>query len=112
MRELAYRGIPFDPADDRTLAQPFEEIVNEDFAAQDRQAARSERARMIEAGLLHDLGPAYPEPSPAPESSGGSAPVPAARSRIVDKCRELLHRGGAVPCCCPSCVSVRADRGA
>jgi hypothetical protein len=31
------------------------------FARQDAEAARAERRALIEAEVLHDLGPAYPD---------------------------------------------------
>jgi hypothetical protein len=80
-QEMAFNGEPFDPSDWRTLAQSGEELAERYFAAQDRADERDLKRRMVEAGLLADLGPRYWDDavSAAPAASrGASHPAPAA----------------------------------
>ena len=54
-QRLAWEGKPFDLNDPSTLHQPLEEFIAESFAPSEREAARDERRRMVEAGLLVPL---------------------------------------------------------
>lgn len=110
-------GEPWDERDPFKFWPSVEAQAEALYAAQDREARRADRIAARDAGLEHLLPAtlrlsADQVAAPAAESSSSSAPPPAARSRTLDKVRELLHRGGAVKCACPSCVSVRAQRSA
>lgn len=74
-QQMAFRGEPFDLSRPETLMRSREQLAAEVFARQDAEAARSERRALIEAGVLHDLGPAYPSPIPGAllEPASGSA---------------------------------------
>lgn len=118
MQEKAWAGESFDPSDYSTLAQTPEELAERYFAHQDMLDAADLRRRMIESGLLGSVVPASKMAAPpesslpsteAPAESRGSSPAPP-RSGPIAKVKELLHRGGVTPCCCPSCVAVRASR--
>jgi hypothetical protein len=104
MQEMAFRGQPYNPNDPRTLMQPESEFLAQTWAALDAVDAREYRRALLDAGMLHLLDP----PPPAPVD--GSPPETAARTGLRAKVREVLHRGGAVACMCPTCVAVRASR--
>jgi hypothetical protein len=110
MTELAFQGIPTDGSD-MSLMESDTAIAERVFAYQDRVAAAEERRALVEAGLLHLLDPiveevATPVADDAPATGVAHVPEP------VHRARELLHRAThrAVPCTCPSCVHVRAER--
>lgn len=79
-------------------------------ARQDAEAARAERRALIEAEVLHDLGPAYPDMMPPPEEVLlEPAPLGAARANhqvplaedgtadqsVVARARRALRRWNA-----------------
>jgi hypothetical protein len=68
MQEMAWRGEPFDPADWRTLAEPESELLARTWAQLDAEDARLHRRTLIDAGLLHELGPVFASPSPDVET--------------------------------------------
>jgi hypothetical protein len=120
MTEKTLAGEPFDPNDLRTLVEPIEMLAERVFAQQDAHALRMERRAMIEAGVLHDLGPSFGDGMGKPAeqakesdtSSAGVGPPAASRSMVRSKITEWRHRmaRSAVPCQCRDCVKVRAAR--
>jgi hypothetical protein len=86
MRQLAWEGRSFDPADDRTLVRSIDEVASKVFAAQDAEAARQERRALIEAGVLVPLDVVVHPDEVAPVSESGSSPAPAAsRASLLAK---------------------------
>jgi hypothetical protein len=86
MQEYAWRGIPFDPGDMRTLVKSREQLATEVFARQDAEAARADRRALVEAGLLHVLDTRPDEMTSPPVAEGpsaGSPSPPGAASRGV-----------------------------
>jgi hypothetical protein len=111
MRELAWRGVPFDPNDLSTLVRSPEQLAAEVFAVQDAEAARAERRALVEAGLLTLLparfagdeaaAPPPSDVSPVLTSAGagsaGAAPTAtAARSGPGARIRAALTRWAGV----------------
>jgi hypothetical protein len=121
MRRAWAAGEPFDPQYPWKHWATVQERINEAFDAQDRAAEREERRMLVEAGLLHELGPSFAEPVGASTPEAASAappPASAARSSVRSKIRAFfarprsrtIQRSTAGRCTCLSC-EVNATRG-
>jgi hypothetical protein len=73
MRRAWAAGEPFDPQYPWKHWATVQERINEAFDAQDRAAEREERRMLVEAGLLHELGPSFAEPVGASTPEAASA---------------------------------------
>jgi hypothetical protein len=102
MQEMAWRGQPFDPSDISTLVRTPEQLAAAVFGRQDAEAARAERRALVEAGVLHDLGPRFAGEMPSPDvgpSAGSPTPgvargegIPAAIDYQADQSIEARVR--------------------
>lgn len=88
-QEMSFRGEPFDLARPETLMRSPEQLADEVFAAQDAEAARTERKALIEAGLLHLLDVRPGEVTPAPAAVAESS---ASRASVVQRVRSAFDR--------------------
>jgi hypothetical protein len=87
MQRLAFEGKPFDPGDWRTLVEPEEALIARTWASIDAEDARMERRVLVDAGMLHLLGPEY-IPAPPAQAETPTASL----SPIQSRARRALRR--------------------